>query len=95
MPEVFQVLIVTTIHLCGEVFVNYWNWTRLFMSLPGDGDEEVRSIWRMHWALNTILLDLEYERSERVRYRTRLRRDGVTAQIIILTVSVPPATSTR
>lgn len=49
MPEVtpFRCLLWTTIHLCGEVFVNYWNWTRLFMSLPKRVTGRVRSIWRI------------------------------------------------
>ncbi len=61
---------------------------------PKRATARARSIWRIDW-YRRDLAGSQYERYEWPGYPHALRRDGVTAQIIILTVSDASAMSLR
>ncbi len=75
------------IHLCDAVFVSYWSLILALKWSPKRATARALSIWRMRLDIDVILLDLNMKGMSGLDTLNALRRDGVTAQIIILTVS--------
>lgn len=75
------------IHLCDAVFVSYWSLIHGFevVAEAGDGASAIDLANRLD--IDVILLDLNMKGMSGTDTLNALRRDGVTAQIIILTVS--------